>query len=101
MDESFALLADQRRRVILTHLSRSDARRVPVEDLVEVICPEADAAVDSRKTIWRTLHHVHLPKLDANDIIEYQPEQNTVVYRPCEPIESMIGYIADEFESLD
>lgn len=99
VDEALALLADRRRRIILAHLSQNDKHRVEVEELVEVVNPRTEG-INTKQAIWRTLHHVHLPKLDATGLIEYQPNRNIVIYQPSEPIESLIEFIVDELDPI-
>lgn len=74
-----AVLADPRRRRVVDALG--DLRPpVAIERLAEAVADRdpaevPDASVDDVAT---TLHHVHLPKLAAAGVVDYDPETTTV-----------------------
>lgn len=52
-----------------------------IDDCVDCLSDDLVSSTDEAtpiEHIWLLLHHVHLPKLDAVDIIEYHPEDHSV-----------------------
>ncbi|MFD1515538.1 DUF7344 domain-containing protein [Halomarina rubra] len=82
-DETFSLLTNvYRRRLLVALLSES---RVDTADLV----PDPAAEVPTR------LHHVHLPKLDEADFVDWNRERDVVArgerYGAVEPLVRMLA----------
>lgn len=86
-DDLFDALAHGRRRRVLRSLA---AARLPVdvEALArDVAAREHGGSADSRETVPAeavervhvSLHHAHLPKLDAAGLVDYDADQNVVV----------------------
>lgn len=75
------LLAHKRRRVTLEMLSELTAP-VDLEDLAALVAfQETEGLVfddELEASVAITLHHVHLPMMDALGIIEYDPEEARV-----------------------
>lgn len=81
-DDVVACLADERRNTVLAVL---DARGEPVErtELArEVAVREADGAASAEavERLRAELHHVHLPRLAAAGLVEYDVEAGHVTY---------------------
>ncbi len=89
---AFELMANRRRRHVLSYLRAHPQEDVPIDDLTsQVIARElmaGDGPVDP-ESVSATLHHVHLPKLAEAGLIEYDPETNVVHTAPvdgdCDP----------------
>jgi hypothetical protein len=80
---AFELLANERRRALAAHLL-AVPRVVTVEELADVL---ADADTDATRVASK-LHHVHLPKLEAAGVIEWdEPEhvEGTELLADLEP----------------
>ncbi len=89
---AFDLLADRRRRAVLRYLEMADSP-VPVDDLADHVALEeqpgesgpvadlGDALLGTRRRIRISLRHVHVPKLEAADAVEFDLETNTVSLR--------------------
>lgn len=83
VDELFDVLTAERRRRVLSLLT-SRQSPVPVEELAHAVAAEendAEAATLSESTVREvhiTLHHVHLPKLDEVELIDYERDERTV-----------------------
>jgi DNA-binding transcriptional ArsR family regulator len=83
-DAGVEVLSDRRRREILSVLT-DGADQLDLEELARRIVTEEragsgsdDLDVDEVRVV---LHHVHLPKLDGADVVDYDPERRTVVYQ--------------------
>lgn len=82
-DVVFDLLANQRRRRVLAVLSAED-RRLTVNDLTTAIALEesgpaiTDVPGEAIEDIFLSLQHVHVPKLAALELIEYDGERRLV-----------------------
>lgn len=77
----FELLADDRRRYALHHLSRT-VGAVPLGELAEQIAlHEGDPTRDRYDRILTGLYHVHLPKLTDAGIVRYDSDRETVALR--------------------
>lgn len=77
MDAAFDVLADGRRRAVLSYLL-GDRERADLEDLAAYVTTEVGGA-DERAAA--TLHHLHLPKLADAGLISYDHEHRTAVAR--------------------
>lgn len=83
VDEVYEVLADERRRRAVASLAEA---RPPVDGGTlarSVAAAEADAPTeavsdDRAKRVHAKLYHVHLPKLDAAGLVEYDAEDDTV-----------------------
>lgn len=81
-ENAFAILSDEHRRIVLTHLLTEDGP-VSVDELVERIVSEfhlveGNRLNDIRQLIAVRLYHVHLPLMDSIGIVEYDSERDHV-----------------------
>lgn len=80
-DEMFSVLADRRRRVIVASLLAGD-NSVPVDSLTADVLVgtevPTDEAAEMRTRIATELHHVHLPKLEAAGLVEWDRDHEVV-----------------------
>lgn len=81
---AYELLANRRRRHVLSYLRDHPHEEIPIDDLTsQVIARElmaGEGPVDP-ESVSATLHHVHLPKLDDAGIVDYDEDAH-VVYTP-------------------
>lgn len=76
--ERHALLASDRRRVLLGVLAETEAP-VDLSDLATAVGRAEQGSADSAPGgISIALHHNHLPKLDEYALVDYVPETNRV-----------------------
>jgi hypothetical protein len=72
-----AILGNRRRRHALDHL-RETPDTVPISDLADAIAEreagESPPPEDLRQSVYNSLHQTHLPRLDAEGVIEYDRE---------------------------
>jgi hypothetical protein len=78
-DELLKALADARRRFVLYYLRRNGPQATVAELATHVAAWEADTTVadvsdDLVKNVRTSLHHVHLPKLDDTNVVEWTNE---------------------------
>lgn len=83
LDERYSLLSDRQRRCVVEILSEEDPPIALRELATEVASRETEAGSenvpsDTIDEIAVTLHHIHLPKLDAANIVDYDVKANTV-----------------------
>lgn len=75
------LLASKRRRTLLELLATAPDDVHTLESLATAITQTEQGAALSAHPAHRVclfLRHVHLPKLDAADIVDYDPQRNVV-----------------------
>ncbi|WP_226481054.1 DUF7344 domain-containing protein [Natrinema amylolyticum] len=83
LDTTFDLLRNRHRRDVVEILAEREAS-IPLRDLaaaVGAVKPEPESgsvSPDRTHEIAALLHHVHLPKLDDADVIDYDTETSTV-----------------------
>jgi len=79
--ERLDLLASKRRQTLLELLATSAADVHTLESLATAITQTeqgTDLSAHPAHRVCLFLHHVHLPKLDAADIVEYDSQRNVV-----------------------
>ena len=75
------ILCNQRRRHALDHLRR---RRevVSLSELADVVAQretgQPTPPADLRQSVYNSLHQTHLPRLDAEGVIDYDPETKQI-----------------------
>jgi len=77
-DTVLHLLADERRRSVLNHLMENGEKAVEIEDLVAATTDTEE----SSEQVSIELHHVHLPRLAEEGIIDFDARSGSVRYRP-------------------
>jgi hypothetical protein len=80
----FELLSSKRRRYALHYLMNRNGATIDLNELTETIAAwETDEGAgvvdyDSRKSVRNSLHQYHLPKLDDQNLIEYDARRGEV-----------------------
>ncbi len=83
INEVLSMLANERRRHLLSFLTDRSGETVPVDVLADAVMePErpAPGPLSHRRRVQIDLHHVHLPKLADAGVIEHDPVESTVKY---------------------
>lgn len=99
-DDHLRLIADRHRRILLDHLR--EASVTTRDDLADVLRrvdsdPESDTDGETRRCRFAVgLHHTHLPALADAGVIEYDPDDGTVVYRPDERVERLLDALSTD-----
>lgn len=98
-DETLRLLAHERRRKALQHLSQAE-EATTVDSLAERVAAETDPDHDDGvvKSVETDLHHVHLPKMDEVGVVDYDARSGTVRYRPRPTVEELLDAVAERTE---
>lgn len=103
LGELLSLLAKDRRRYALYCLSDTSSQRLAVEELVEELESverSCRATEPSRTELALSLQHVHLPKLNDADVIEYDQTDGQIEYQGDDQLELWVGRCAvSELES--
>ncbi|WP_232702100.1 DUF7344 domain-containing protein [Halobacterium wangiae] len=97
IDALLRLLADSCRRTLLQVLVAGSPEQ-SVDDVVRrVVAETSTVGVDPPDTdrVRAELHHKHLPTLDDHDVVDYDPGQRTVTYRPDDDLESLLAFVAE------
>jgi hypothetical protein len=77
-DETLRLLADHRRRTLLDELAELGSPTT-VDRLVDTLLESSAYEVDlSQEALSLRLHHVHLPQLEAAEVIEYDHRSGAI-----------------------
>lgn len=91
------LVADRRRREILRQLRDDSAGETTIDELVDgLLGEEASSDIERSERLAIELYHAHLPMLEDHGVVDFDPERETVRYRPDERIEGMLNSFADE-----
>lgn len=91
-DDVFDVLSNARRRSVITYLHDADDV-VELTELVDWIrTREPDRSEeDHREAVAIALHHVHLPKLAASGVIDYDPRSRTIRYREPPELDQQVA----------
>jgi len=77
--ECHELLASESRQALLEWLATASDRSHTLESLASAVSSSDD--MDQVQAVSLSLHHVHLPKLDDADVLDYDPNSKTVECR--------------------
>ena len=83
LDDAFALLADQRRRLLLTVMRSYDEELTLPDAAEEVAVREtghnvANIPAEQVREVYLSLYHDHLPRLVDAGLLEYDQERDLV-----------------------
>ncbi|WP_425494460.1 DUF7344 domain-containing protein [Natronosalvus halobius] len=96
------LVANQRRRLVLTQLIESEQNAVAVDLLAEHLSPENpppdSVETKSSERLLLDLYHNHLPKLEEAGLVEYDDRTETVRYHPNDRVEKLHQFVTTELE---
>ena len=93
LDTYLELVADRRRRRIIHYLRQAANNTTTFDCLVDQLWDDLGGENDpprNREQIALELHHTHLPKLAAHDVVEYDQGSGTVRYHPDEGVEAVL-----------
>jgi|GEM_PF-1073182 len=83
-DETFTVLGNERRRLVLGYLQHADETAVEVGDLATSIAAwerdksPSEISYDERKAVRTSLHQLHLPKMEEVGFVEFDKRCGTV-----------------------
>lgn len=83
------------RREVIDVLSRTDARTVSVDELVQDLEPVHDQSTDGlqRRPLGLLLHHIHLPALADLGVVEFDYRRGLVRYHRSADVEDLLDDI--------
>lgn len=95
LDAAFDLLSAARRRHLLYFLSTRTDETATVEEAVEAVLAFADASdedgeLPARQSVRLSLIHSHIPRLDANDVVEYDARHGEIRVGTDEPLAELL-----------
>ena len=94
LDRVFGVLANERRRGVLYYLREGADDTTNVETLANHIAKSDSDALETtdrrEQAIAIELSHVHLPKLDTAEVVEYAPDSGIVEYVGNETVEALL-----------
>jgi len=97
-DDHLRLLADRHRRILLDQLREDPVTtRDDLADVLRRVDSDSESDTDGetrRRRFAVELHHIHLPALADAGVIEYDPDDGTVVYRPDERVERLLDALS-------
>jgi len=102
IDAWFDILSDSRRRFLCWYLMQTEAEIVTHEELVEFVLERDAGDVDAdldQQSVATELRHVHLPKLDRLDAVEYDP-RDKIVHVDCETVSTHLEEIQSTIEDI-
>lgn len=98
-DALLQLVADRRRRQAIHHLRHEADGNTTIDDLVDRMHDgglDADGHPTDREQLAIQLYHAHLPKLADYGVVEFEPENGAIRYRPDEQFETVLDALPDE-----
>lgn len=96
VDAILSLLADHQRRDLLRHLIESPEQTATLEECVQHILQreeERTGQCPGHEQVETALHHIHLPKLEQTNILEYDSRSQVLRYRGHERLEAWLDRI--------
>lgn len=98
-DELLKAVADPRRRLVLKYLCENGEQPVTVDELATHLAAEGGGTDDSEDTRPKRipLEHVHLPKLDAVGLVDFDGRTVSLRAGPQERLRRLLQFI-DELE---
>lgn len=90
-DSLFDVMADARRRYVLTYL-RDSENATPRDELADAVLawergPEAEPTGSARENVALSLHHRHLPKLEQTGLAERTADGVSLTERGASALE--------------
>lgn len=94
VDTIFELLSHRRRRMVLCYCASHAIAEVTLKELVDQVVEweieiEGDESVD-RRDVRHSLHHIHLPKLEAHGLISWDRDARKGRYRQSAELEHFL-----------
>lgn len=103
LDSCLELVAHQYRREVIRQLRCTEGDVVTFDDLLDLVyrgsSPENEPLPD-RDLLAVKLRHIHLPKLAAHDVVQYEPESGSIRYQPGCSVETVLDSLPAELASI-
>lgn len=96
-EEISALLSHPRRRYVLQYCMNTRKETIDLDELATAILIREDVNNDElndrRRLIEIDLHHAHLPKLSAKNVVEYDSRNVVIRYEGAPVLEELVSVI--------
>lgn len=105
LDAVFAALSHPRRRYLLSALATHDGERPLTCLATDVVAwehdqPREDVCTEALEHCCIALHHVHLPKLAALGVVDYDSDgDRTVRAADTDQVDAVLDALADELDT--
>lgn len=90
-DDILVILGHPLRREILRYCAEQSKRETDLDALTDHLVAERGDDEAERERIALLLHHLHLPRLADDGIVEFDPKSGQVRYQPDDELERLIG----------
>jgi len=97
LDQTFAALTDFRRRMVVRYFRNSQDRVATITDLARYVANRAEDA--DFEDVVVALHHKDVPSLVTADVIEYDPQTETVRFVGDERIFELLDWADADSDS--
>ncbi|WP_455429443.1 DUF7344 domain-containing protein [Natronorubrum halophilum] len=100
-ETALRIVADTCRRSILSQLIDSEETMVTMNTLVDRISPEnppPKTTATHADSLLIDVQHLHLPKLEDANLIEYNPHTKMIRYTPNERVERVLRFATEGIE---
>lgn len=97
-DELLEVVVDPRRRLVLRYLCDNPGRAVTVGELADFLADDdaGSERADHRESKRIPLEHVHLPKMDAAGVIDFDGQTAELRSVPRQRVQSLLEFIDEE-----
>lgn len=97
VDRILEILSHPGRREILGFLVDASSETCSIDEVVDHLAAERDAADSAaeQRRLALQLRHVHLPKLAQEGVIEYDPSTGALRYLPDDDLETWLERVRD------
>jgi hypothetical protein len=90
LNQTFAALSDFRRRMVVRHFRNSQDQVATITDLARYVADRAEDA--DFEDVVVALHHKDVPSLVTADVIEYDPQTETVEFVASERVFELLDW---------
>ncbi|WP_224448276.1 DUF7344 domain-containing protein [Haloprofundus salilacus] len=100
-ETALRVVADPCRRSILSQLIDTEETMVTINALVDHISPEnppPKTTATHADSLLIDVQHIHLPKLEDVNLIEYNPHTKMIRYNSNERVERVLRFVTEELE---
>lgn len=98
LDEILELLSQYQRRAIVRYLAAAPAEELGIDEVIDHLAAVERGRggdVPGEDHLLSVLVHVHGPRLEAADVIDYDGQRKVVRYHPNERVELALDRIDD------
>lgn len=94
LSRALSVLENKQRRDVLAAIMEANTRTMTIDDLVDTMIKRGTQETIKEETEVQ-LHHIHLPKLAEEGLIEFDPRSGQLRYHGDDEVERLLGLIED------